>query len=141
MKHDNYDKKPRHCCQCPEKWLSIAHLLSDLQPKTQNVEEYARRKREQKQLDLICANDDVSLKMLVLMVITTHYTLSGANGETRLPHSSKTQLSHRLPPTRYSKHYDEKIDVKNPSRIRRLDRVSTPLRMQQALLVLDLRLP
>ena len=52
--------------------------------------------------------------MLVLIVITTHYTFIWANGETRLPHSSKTQLSHRLL-DEIAKHYDEKkIDVKNP---------------------------
>ncbi|EOY4446785.1 bifunctional phosphopantothenoylcysteine decarboxylase/phosphopantothenate--cysteine ligase CoaBC [Proteus mirabilis] len=73
---------------------------------TQNVEEYARRKREQKQLDLICAND-VSLKDAGFNSDNNALHLIWANGETRLPHSSKTQLSHRLL-DEIAKHYDEK---------------------------------
>lgn len=73
---------------------------------TQNVEEYARRKREQKQLDLICAND-VSLKDAGFNSDNNALHLIWANVETRLPHSSKTQLSHRLL-DEIAKHYDEK---------------------------------
>lgn len=73
---------------------------------TQNVEEYARRKREQKQLDLICAND-VSLKDAGFNSDNNALHLIWANGETRLPYSSKTQLSHRLL-DEIAKHYDEK---------------------------------
>ncbi|MBG6028473.1 bifunctional phosphopantothenoylcysteine decarboxylase/phosphopantothenate--cysteine ligase CoaBC [Proteus mirabilis] len=73
---------------------------------TQNVEEYARKKREQKQLDLICAND-VSAENQGFNSDNNALHLIWANGETRLPHSSKAQLSHRLL-DEIAKHYDEK---------------------------------
>ena len=73
---------------------------------TQNVEEYARKKREQKQLDLICAND-VSIENQGFNSDNNALHLIWANGETRLPHSSKAQLSHRLL-DEIAKHYDEK---------------------------------
>lgn len=73
---------------------------------TQNVEEYARKKREQKQLDLICANN-VSLKDQGFNSDNNALHLIWANGETHLPHSSKAQLSHRLL-DEIAKHYDEK---------------------------------
>ncbi|MFD1093987.1 bifunctional phosphopantothenoylcysteine decarboxylase/phosphopantothenate--cysteine ligase CoaBC [Providencia vermicola] len=62
---------------------------------TQNVEEYARQKRQQKQLDLICAND-VSLADNGFNSDNNALHLFDANGETRLPHSSKLELSHYL---------------------------------------------
>ena len=74
--------------------------------KTQNEKNWPRRKREQKQLDLICAND-VSLKDAGFNSDNNALHLIWANGETRLPHSSKTQLSHRLL-DEIAKHYDEK---------------------------------
>lgn len=73
---------------------------------TQNVEEYARKKREQKQLDLICAND-VSIENQGFNSDNNALHLIWANGEARLPHSSKAQLSHRLL-DEIAKHYDEK---------------------------------
>ncbi|ELZ5940655.1 bifunctional phosphopantothenoylcysteine decarboxylase/phosphopantothenate--cysteine ligase CoaBC [Providencia vermicola] len=62
---------------------------------TQNVEEYARQKRQQKQLDLICAND-VSLADNGFNSDNNALHIFDAFGDTRLPHSSKLELSHRL---------------------------------------------
>ncbi|EMI2316059.1 bifunctional phosphopantothenoylcysteine decarboxylase/phosphopantothenate--cysteine ligase CoaBC [Providencia rettgeri] len=62
---------------------------------TQNVEEYARQKRQQKQLDLICAND-VSLADNGFNSDNNALHLFDSNGDTRLPHCSKTELSHYL---------------------------------------------
>lgn len=62
---------------------------------TQNVEEYARQKRQQKQLDLICAND-VSLADNGFNSDNNALHLFDAKGDTRLPHSSKIELSHYL---------------------------------------------
>ncbi|MDT1068011.1 bifunctional phosphopantothenoylcysteine decarboxylase/phosphopantothenate--cysteine ligase CoaBC [Providencia stuartii] len=62
---------------------------------TQNVEEYARQKRQQKQLDLICAND-VSLADNGFNSDNNALHLFDAFGDVRLPHSSKLELSHRL---------------------------------------------
>lgn len=73
---------------------------------TQNVEEYARKKREQKQLDLVCAND-VSLKDRGFNSDNNALHLFWADGETRLPYCSKIELSHRLL-DEIAKHYDEK---------------------------------
>ncbi|MEX5734783.1 bifunctional phosphopantothenoylcysteine decarboxylase/phosphopantothenate--cysteine ligase CoaBC [Providencia hangzhouensis] len=55
---------------------------------TQNVEEYARQKRQQKQLDLICAND-VSLADNGFNSDNNALHLFDANGDTRLPHCNK----------------------------------------------------
>ncbi|HHN8582327.1 TPA: bifunctional phosphopantothenoylcysteine decarboxylase/phosphopantothenate--cysteine ligase CoaBC [Providencia rettgeri] len=62
---------------------------------TQNVEEYARQKRQQKQLDLICAND-VSLADNGFNSDNNALHLFDANGDTRLPHCNKNELSHYL---------------------------------------------
>lgn len=62
---------------------------------TQNVEEYARQKRLQKQLDLICAND-VSLADNGFNSDNNALHLFDADGDTRLPHCNKTELSHYL---------------------------------------------
>ncbi|MDR2242927.1 bifunctional phosphopantothenoylcysteine decarboxylase/phosphopantothenate--cysteine ligase CoaBC [Providencia alcalifaciens] len=62
---------------------------------TQNVEEYARQKRQQKQLDLICAND-VSLADNGFNSDNNALHLFDAHGDVRLPHSSKIELSHHL---------------------------------------------
>lgn len=73
---------------------------------TQNVEEYARLKRQQKQLDLICAND-VSLADNGFNSDNNALHIFDAFGDIRLPHSSKLQLSHYLLDEihqRYEKH-------------------------------------
>lgn len=62
---------------------------------TQNVEEYARQKRQQKHLDLICAND-VSLADNGFNSDNNALHLFDANGDTRLPHCNKNELSHYL---------------------------------------------
>ncbi|EMH6404232.1 MULTISPECIES: bifunctional phosphopantothenoylcysteine decarboxylase/phosphopantothenate--cysteine ligase CoaBC [Providencia] len=62
---------------------------------TQNVEEYARQKRQQKQLDLICAND-VSLADNGFNSDNNALHLFDANGDTRLHHCNKNELSHYL---------------------------------------------
>ncbi|MEQ5322010.1 bifunctional phosphopantothenoylcysteine decarboxylase/phosphopantothenate--cysteine ligase CoaBC [Providencia rettgeri] len=62
---------------------------------TQNVEEYARQKRQQKQLDLICAND-VSLADNGFNSDNNALHIFDANGDTRLPHCNKNELSHYL---------------------------------------------
>ncbi|MFP4865340.1 bifunctional phosphopantothenoylcysteine decarboxylase/phosphopantothenate--cysteine ligase CoaBC [Providencia rettgeri] len=62
---------------------------------TQNVEEYARQKRQQKQLNLICAND-VSLADNGFNSDNNALHLFDANGDTRLPHCNKNELSHYL---------------------------------------------
>ncbi|EJD6375767.1 MULTISPECIES: bifunctional phosphopantothenoylcysteine decarboxylase/phosphopantothenate--cysteine ligase CoaBC [Providencia] len=62
---------------------------------TQNVEEYARQKRQQKQLDLICAND-VSLADNGFNSDNNALHLFDANGDTCLPHCNKNELSHYL---------------------------------------------
>ncbi|MEX9603125.1 MULTISPECIES: bifunctional phosphopantothenoylcysteine decarboxylase/phosphopantothenate--cysteine ligase CoaBC [unclassified Providencia] len=62
---------------------------------TQNVEEYARQKRQQKQLDLICAND-VSLADNGFNSDNNALHLFDVNGDTRLPHCNKNELSHYL---------------------------------------------
>ncbi|EMT6576699.1 MULTISPECIES: bifunctional phosphopantothenoylcysteine decarboxylase/phosphopantothenate--cysteine ligase CoaBC [Providencia] len=62
---------------------------------TQNVEEYARQKRQQKQLDLICAND-VSLADNGFNSDNNALHLFDANGDIRLPHCNKNELSHYL---------------------------------------------
>ncbi|MTC48303.1 bifunctional phosphopantothenoylcysteine decarboxylase/phosphopantothenate--cysteine ligase CoaBC [Providencia alcalifaciens] len=62
---------------------------------TQNVDEYARQKRQQKQLDLICAND-VSLADNGFNSDNNALHLFDAFGDVRLPHSSKIELSHHL---------------------------------------------
>ncbi|MCW2257061.1 phosphopantothenoylcysteine decarboxylase/phosphopantothenate--cysteine ligase [Providencia alcalifaciens] len=73
---------------------------------TQNVEEYARLKRQQKQLDLICAND-VSLADNGFNSDNNALHIFDAFGDVRLPHSSKLELSHYLLDEihqRYEKH-------------------------------------
>ncbi|MEQ5756514.1 MULTISPECIES: bifunctional phosphopantothenoylcysteine decarboxylase/phosphopantothenate--cysteine ligase CoaBC [unclassified Providencia] len=62
---------------------------------TQNVEEYARQKRQQKQLDLICAND-VSLADNGFNSDNNALHIFDANSDTRLPHCNKNELSHYL---------------------------------------------
>ncbi|WP_265524226.1 bifunctional phosphopantothenoylcysteine decarboxylase/phosphopantothenate--cysteine ligase CoaBC [Providencia rustigianii] len=62
---------------------------------TQNVEEYAQQKRLQKQLDLICAND-VSLADNGFNSDNNALHLFDADGDVRLPHCSKIELSHHL---------------------------------------------
>ncbi|MFS4414110.1 bifunctional phosphopantothenoylcysteine decarboxylase/phosphopantothenate--cysteine ligase CoaBC [Providencia sp. T47] len=62
---------------------------------TQNVEEYARQKRQQKQLDLICAND-VSLADNGFNSDNNALHLFDANDDTCLPHCNKNELSHYL---------------------------------------------
>ncbi|MDR0217380.1 MAG: bifunctional phosphopantothenoylcysteine decarboxylase/phosphopantothenate--cysteine ligase CoaBC [Enterobacteriaceae bacterium] len=62
---------------------------------TQNVEEYARGKLKQKNLDLICANN-VSLAEHGFNSDTNALHLFWHNGSVNLPHSDKLQLSHRL---------------------------------------------
>lgn len=76
---------------------------------TQNVEEYARQKRQQKQLDLICAND-VSLADNGFNSDNNALHLFDSNGDTRLPHCSKTELSHYLLDEILQRY--EKIDLK-----------------------------
>ncbi|PHM38511.1 bifunctional phosphopantothenoylcysteine decarboxylase/phosphopantothenate--cysteine ligase CoaBC [Xenorhabdus innexi] len=73
---------------------------------TQNVEEYARGKLSQKNLDLICAND-VSLAEHGFNSDTNALQLFWHDGSINLPHSSKLQLSHRLLDEIF-KRYDEK---------------------------------
>lgn len=73
---------------------------------TQNVEEYARQKRQQKQLDLICAND-VSLANNGFNSDNNALHIFDAFGDVRLPHSTKLELSHYLLDEilqRYEKH-------------------------------------
>lgn len=73
---------------------------------TQNVEEYARLKRQQKQLDLICAND-VSLADNGFNSDNNALHIFDAFGDVRLPHCSKLELSHYLLDEihqRYEKH-------------------------------------
>lgn len=62
---------------------------------TQNVEEYAKQKRQQKQLDLICAND-VSLADNGFNSDNNALHLFDAVGNVRLPHTNKLELSHYL---------------------------------------------
>lgn len=62
---------------------------------TQNVEEYARKKRQQKQLDLICAND-VSLADNGFNSDNNALQIFDAFGDKHLPHTSKLELSHYL---------------------------------------------
>lgn len=62
---------------------------------TQNVEEYAKQKRQQKQLDLICAND-VSLTDNGFNSDNNALHLFDATGDIRLPHTNKLELSHYL---------------------------------------------
>nr|WP_282553456.1 bifunctional phosphopantothenoylcysteine decarboxylase/phosphopantothenate--cysteine ligase CoaBC [Providencia sneebia] len=62
---------------------------------TQNVEEYAKQKRQQKQLDLICAND-VSLADNGFNSDNNALHLFDAVGDVRLPHTNKLELSHYL---------------------------------------------
>ncbi|CDL84396.1 bifunctional phosphopantothenoylcysteine decarboxylase/phosphopantothenate--cysteine ligase CoaBC [Xenorhabdus cabanillasii] len=73
---------------------------------TQNVEEYARGKLKQKNLDLICAND-VSLAEHGFNSDTNALHLFWHDGSINLPHSGKLQLSHRLLDEIF-KRYDEK---------------------------------
>ncbi|PHM62406.1 bifunctional phosphopantothenoylcysteine decarboxylase/phosphopantothenate--cysteine ligase CoaBC [Xenorhabdus ishibashii] len=73
---------------------------------TQNVEEYARGKLKQKNLDLICAND-VSLAGHGFNSDTNALHLLWHDGSVQLPHSGKLQLSHRLLDEIF-KRYDEK---------------------------------
>ncbi|WP_434526279.1 bifunctional phosphopantothenoylcysteine decarboxylase/phosphopantothenate--cysteine ligase CoaBC [Photorhabdus asymbiotica] len=73
---------------------------------TQNVEEYARKKLNQKHLDLICAND-VSLTGHGFNSDTNALHLFWHEGEVRLPHSNKLLLSHHLL-DEIVRHYDEK---------------------------------
>ncbi|BET98655.1 bifunctional phosphopantothenoylcysteine decarboxylase/phosphopantothenate--cysteine ligase CoaBC [Xenorhabdus taiwanensis] len=73
---------------------------------TQNVEEYARGKLQQKNLDLICAND-VSLAGHGFNSDTNALHLFWRDGSVQLPHSGKLQLSHRLL-DEILKRYDEK---------------------------------
>lgn len=73
---------------------------------TQNVEEYARLKRQQKQLDLICAND-VSLADNGFNSDNNALHIFDAFGDVRLPHCNKLELSHYLLDEihqRYEKH-------------------------------------
>ncbi|KLN97074.1 bifunctional phosphopantothenoylcysteine decarboxylase/phosphopantothenate--cysteine ligase CoaBC [Moellerella wisconsensis] len=62
---------------------------------TQNIEHYARQKRQQKQLDLICAND-VSLSDQGFNSDNNALHLFDETSDVHLPHSSKIELSHRL---------------------------------------------
>ena len=62
---------------------------------TQNIEEYARQKREQKHLDLICAND-VSLADNGFNSDNNALHLFDATSDVRLPHCNKIELSHHL---------------------------------------------
>lgn len=62
---------------------------------TQNVEEYARNKRTQKNLDLICAND-VSLADHGFNSESNALNLFWEDKEIHLPHSHKLELGHRL---------------------------------------------
>ncbi|MEX0447465.1 bifunctional phosphopantothenoylcysteine decarboxylase/phosphopantothenate--cysteine ligase CoaBC [Xenorhabdus sp. SGI246] len=73
---------------------------------TQNVEEYARVKLKQKNLDLICANN-VSLAEHGFNSDTNALHLFWHDGSINLPHSDKLQLSHRLLDEIF-KRYDEK---------------------------------
>lgn len=73
---------------------------------TQNVEEYARVKLKQKNLDLICANN-VSLAEHGFNSDTNALHLFWHDGSINLPHSNKLQLSHRLLDEIF-KRYDEK---------------------------------
>ncbi|WP_047682784.1 MULTISPECIES: bifunctional phosphopantothenoylcysteine decarboxylase/phosphopantothenate--cysteine ligase CoaBC [Xenorhabdus] len=73
---------------------------------TQNVEEYARVKLKQKNLDLICANN-VSLAEHGFNSDTNALHLFWHDGRINLPHSNKLQLSHRLLDEIF-KRYDEK---------------------------------
>ncbi|QTL39835.1 bifunctional phosphopantothenoylcysteine decarboxylase/phosphopantothenate--cysteine ligase CoaBC [Xenorhabdus budapestensis] len=73
---------------------------------TQNVEEYARGKLKQKNLDLICAND-VSLAEHGFNSDTNALHLFWHDGSINLPHNGKLQLSHRLLDEIF-KRYDEK---------------------------------
>ncbi|SFO04967.1 bifunctional phosphopantothenoylcysteine decarboxylase/phosphopantothenate--cysteine ligase CoaBC [Xenorhabdus japonica] len=73
---------------------------------TQNVEEYARGKLKQKNLDLICAND-VSLAGHGFNSDTNALHLFWHDDSVHLPHSGKLQLSHRLL-DEILKRYDEK---------------------------------
>ncbi|WP_036770033.1 bifunctional phosphopantothenoylcysteine decarboxylase/phosphopantothenate--cysteine ligase CoaBC [Photorhabdus australis] len=73
---------------------------------TQNVEEYARKKLNQKHLDLICAND-VSLTGHGFNSDTNALHLFWHEGGVRLPHSNKLLLSHHLL-DEIVRRYDEK---------------------------------
>ncbi|WP_426578345.1 bifunctional phosphopantothenoylcysteine decarboxylase/phosphopantothenate--cysteine ligase CoaBC [Xenorhabdus stockiae] len=73
---------------------------------TRNVEEYARGKLRQKNLDLICAND-VSLAEHGFNSDTNALQLFWHDGSINLPHCDKLQLSHRLLDEIF-KRYDEK---------------------------------
>ncbi len=73
---------------------------------TQNVEEYARKKLDQKHLDLICAND-VSLTGHGFNSDTNALHLFWHEGDIRLPHSNKLLLSHHLL-DEIVRRYDEK---------------------------------
>ncbi|WP_099139069.1 bifunctional phosphopantothenoylcysteine decarboxylase/phosphopantothenate--cysteine ligase CoaBC [Xenorhabdus szentirmaii] len=73
---------------------------------TQNVEEYARGKLKQKNLDLICAND-VSLAGHGFNSDTNALQLFWHDGSVHLPHRGKLQLSHCLL-DEILKRYDEK---------------------------------
>lgn len=73
---------------------------------TQNVEEYARGKLKQKNLDLICANN-VSLAGHGFNSDTNALHLFWHDGSVLLPHNGKLQLSHSLL-DEILKHYDEK---------------------------------
>lgn len=77
---------------------------------TQNVEEYARKKRARKNLDLICAND-VSKAGHGFNSDTNALHLFWQEGEKTLPLSDKSLLGQLLIDEIVSR-YDEKIDVK-----------------------------
>lgn len=62
---------------------------------TQNVEEYARQKRLQKKLDLICAND-VSLADNGFNSDNNALHIFDASGDVLLPYNNKLTLSHYL---------------------------------------------
>lgn len=85
----------------PDIVASVGHLTENrpyvvgFAAETQNVEEYARQKRQQKQLDLICAND-VSLADNGFNSDNNALHLFDASGDVRLPHNSKLALSHYL---------------------------------------------
>lgn len=85
----------------PDIVASVGHLTKHrpyvvgFAAETQNVEEYARQKRQQKKLDLICAND-VSLADNGFNSDNNALHIFDASGDVHLPHSNKLALSHYL---------------------------------------------
>ncbi|WP_335674194.1 bifunctional phosphopantothenoylcysteine decarboxylase/phosphopantothenate--cysteine ligase CoaBC [Providencia stuartii] len=85
----------------PDIVASVGHLTEHrpyvvgFAAETQNVEEYARQKRLQKKLDLICAND-VSLADNGFNSDNNALHIFDASGDVLLPHNNKLTLSHYL---------------------------------------------